>query len=345
MTGHTGFKGGWLSLWLQRLGSVVSGYSLEPNTAPNLYASAGVGENMRSIFADVRHLECLTNAMAEAEPRIAFHLAAQPIVRESLKDPVGTYETNVMGTVNFLEAVRRTPSIRVAIIITSDKCYGTDNSSTAHTENDSMGGDEPYSSSKGCAELVTHAYYKSFLSRRSVSVATARAGNVIGGGDWAKDRLIPDLVRSFSKGRVLKIRYPEAIRPWQFVLEPLYGYMRLAERLWNFGNIYCGSWNFGPAMDNEASVKHLVEIAMSRWPNEANWEKIKTRKKESSVLKLDSQKAFNNLGWKTRFDLDDAIDWTLDWYCSYREGNIHMKDYSFNQIGKYEMLIDKYESK
>ncbi|HUT59861.1 MAG TPA: CDP-glucose 4,6-dehydratase, partial [Phycisphaerae bacterium] len=276
LTGHTGFKGAWLSLWLESLGADVTGYALAPPTSPSLFQITEVAEGMRSLRGDVRDLERLTQALKDYRPQVVFHLAAQSLVRASYRDPVETYTTNILGTVNLLEAVRRTGGVRVVINVTSDKCYENDGRLTGYAEIAPMGGHDPYSSSKGCAELVTAAYCRSFfhadsLPAMDVAVASVRAGNVIGGGDWAEDRLVPDCMQALMGSQPIRIRNPDAVRPWQFVLEPLGGYLLLAERLWQSGADYVGAWNFGPAAADAKSVRWAVERLIQLWGEEASW--------------------------------------------------------------------------
>lgn len=326
LTGHTGFKGSWLALWLQQLGAEVVGYALEAPTQPSLFDAAQVSKDMASIVGDVRDLEHLQRAMAEAQPDIALHLAAQPLVRYSYQHPVETYATNVMGTVNFLEAVRHTPSVRVAVVITSDKCYENREWEWGYRENEAMGGHDPYSNSKGCAELVTAAYRSSFFAPETygihqVAVASVRAGNVIGGGDWALDRLIPDMIKAFHQGQPVMIRNPHAIRPWQHVLEPLSGYLLLAENLWNSGPEFVGGWNFGPHDEDAKPVSWIVERLTALWSNGATWQLDGgSHPHEANYLKLDCSKAKLRLGWEPRLTLADTLEWVVEFYQGYYNG-------------------------
>jgi CDP-glucose 4,6-dehydratase len=326
LTGHTGFKGSWLALWLQQLGAEVMGYALEAPTQPSLFDAAQVSKDMASIVGDVRDLEHLQQAMAEAQPDIALHLAAQPLVRYSYQHPVETYATNVMGTVNFLEAVRHTPSVRVAVVITSDKCYENREWEWGYRENEAMGGHDPYSNSKGCAELVTAAYRSSFFAPETygihqVAVASVRAGNVIGGGDWALDRLIPDMIKAFHQGQPVMIRNPHAIRPWQHVLEPLSGYLLLAENLWNSGPEFVGGWNFGPHDEDAKPVSWIVERLTALWSNGATWQLDGgSHPHEANYLKLDCSKAKLRLGWEPRLTLADTLEWVVEFYQGYYNG-------------------------
>jgi CDP-glucose 4,6-dehydratase len=321
VTGHTGFKGGWLSLWLQSLGARVTGYALEPPTQPNLFELAGVARSMESITGDVRDLAALKTALLRAKPQLVIHMAAQALVRESYADPVGTYATNVMGTVNMLEAVRKAESVRTVVIVTSDKCYENRERVWGYREDEAMGGNDPYSSSKGCTELVTAAYRRSFFSQAGAAVASARAGNVIGGGDWSKDRLVPDALSAFISGKALRIRSPNAVRPWQHVLDPLNGYLTLAERLWEDGSAYSGAWNFGPAEDDVRPVSWIAGELAQRWGKGAAWKTDPAlQSHEAGLLKLDCSKARANLDWRPRVELGTALDWVIEWYRRYADG-------------------------
>ena len=320
VTGHTGFKGSWLALWLHHLGADVAGYALRPPTTPSLFELARVSEATGSVEADVRDLDRLRHAISEAQPDIVFHLAAQSLVRQSYADPVATYATNVMGTVNLLEALRRSSSVRVAVVVTSDKCYENRERAGGYREDEPMGGFDPYSSSKGSAELVTAAYRRSFLSqlesgRGAIAVASARSGNVIGGGDWAKDRLIPDILHAFASGHPALIRSPDAVRPWQHVLEPARGYLALAEALWRDRDGFAGAWNFGPRDEDARPVSWIVERLGERWGAGASW-RIDTspRPHEAGYLKLDCSKAAQRLAWRPRLALETALDWIVEWH-------------------------------
>lgn len=315
LTGHTGFKGSWLSLWLQQLGAHVTGYALKPPTRPSLFELADVAGGMTSLNGDVRDLPRLRKALVAARPQLVVHMAAQSLVRESYCDPVGTYSTNVMGTVNVLEAARVAGSVRAILIVTSDKCYENRERRRGYREDEPLGGRDPYSSSKAGAELVTHAYRDSFYERSRAAVASARAGNVIGGGDWSKDRLLPDAVRAFSAGKPLRVRNPHAVRPWQHVLEPLHGYMMLAQRLYAQGARYAGAWNFGPAAEGHKPVKWVVEHVVARWGAGARWTHERgPQVHEAARLTLDCRKARRELGWRPRLDLRTALDWVVEWH-------------------------------
>ncbi|MGV6860089.1 MAG: CDP-glucose 4,6-dehydratase [bacterium] len=343
VTGHTGFKGSWLSLWLQQTGAEVSGYALPAPTRPSLFEVADVARGMRSVEGDVCDLDRLTAAVAEAQPDIVIHMAAQALVRYSYDNPVETYATNVMGTVNLLEAARHTDSVRVVLNITSDKCYDNREWLWAYRENEAMGGHDPYSSSKGCAELVTEAYRKSYFSGEQgpCVLASARAGNVIGGGDWAGDRLIPDIVRAFVEGDRVVIRSPGAIRPWQHVLEPLNGYMTLVERLWAQGQEYAGGWNFGPAEQGAKPVQWIVERMIENWGGDAAYElDARPQPHEANYLKLDSSKARALLEWAPKLDLSTTLQWLTEWYKAREQGE-DMRAFTLSQIETFQHLDDR----
>ena len=343
VTGHTGFKGSWLSLWLQKLGAKVVGYALSPPTKPSLFEVAQVADGMTSITEDVRHLEYLQAVIADHRPEIIIHLAAQPLVRCSYEDPVETYSTNVMGTVNVLEAVRQSESIRVVVSITSDKCYENKEWLWGYRENDPVGGYDPYSSSKGCAELIISAYRDSFFpaekyQHHRVAVASTRAGNVIGGGDWARDRLIPDFMTAIMKDRPAIIRSPSAVRPWMHVLEPLNGYLRLAEQLWAHGPKFAQAWNFGPNSEDTKTVLWLVEHLTRFWGEGARWKLDSVQHPhESRFLKLDCSKAQSLLGWSAKLRLSTALEWTVEWYRSYQQ-NKDMRALTEEQIIRFENI-------
>lgn len=325
LTGHTGFKGSWASLWLQSMGAIVTGYSLEPPTSPNLFELAKVGEGMRSIHGDIRDLNSLSKELLSAEPELVFHMAAQPLVRQSYKNPLETYETNVMGTANLLEAIRSCSSVKSVVVITTDKCYENKEWVWGYREGEPLGGYDPYSSSKACAEILTSAYRRSFFhpadyDRHGVAIATARAGNVIGGGDWASDRLIPDCIRSLLSGEKITIRSPYAIRPWQHVLESLSGYFLLSERLYLDGQPYGEAWNFGPPDEDAKPVEWIVENLCNKWGGSAGYV-IATdpQPHEANYLKLDSSKARRELEWGSTWSLDRALDAIVEWTRAYRE--------------------------
>lgn len=336
VTGHTGFKGGWLSLWLQRLGAEVHGYALSPPTEPNLHAVAGVAKGMASsTIADIRDMGRLAIAMQAASPDIVFHLAAQPLVRLSYTEPVETFATNVMGTVSLLEAVRQTASVGAVVNITSDKCYENREWVWPYREDEPMGGYDPYSSSKACSEIVTAAYRRSFLETAGIGLASARAGNVIGGGDWAADRLLPDFFRALDAGKPLVIRSPNAVRPWQHVLEPLSGYLSLAERLFADRQAFAEGWNFGPADQDARPVSWIVEQLTAARPG-ATWQLDKNPQlHEANYLKLDSSKARARLGWQPRWNLQTALARTVEWHEGWRASR-DMHALTLVQIAAYE---------
>ena len=336
VTGHTGFKGGWLALWLQKHGAIVHGYATEPPTVPSLFHEAHVAAGLAAnVIADVRDAGTLAAAVQAAAPEVVFHLAAQSLVRLSYAQPVETYAVNVLGTVHLLDAVRRVGSVRAIVNVTSDKCYENHEQDRAYREDDALGGHDPYSSSKACAELVTAAYRKSFLEAAGIAVATARAGNVIGGGDWAADRLIPDCLRAFEAGKPVALRAPESTRPWQHVLEPVAGYLLLAQRLHEAGPDYAGSWNFGPTGNDVWSVGRVVDRVVEQVPGLRRELAPQAGPHEARRLGLDSSKANSRLHWQPRWDVAGAIDHTLAWYRAWREG-ADMHALSLAQIDAYE---------
>lgn len=325
ITGHTGFKGSWLTLLLGVLGARVAGLALAPTTSPNLFELASVEQGIGHRLADVTRLAMIEPIFTEHSPEILFHLAAQPLVLSSYEDPVGTYATNVMGTVNVLDAVRRCPSIRAVVIVTSDKCYDNQEWVWPYRETDRVGGHDPYSNSKGCAELVIDAYRRSFFNpaaygQHRVALASARAGNVIGGGDWALNRLVPDAMRAFSGGRPLLIRRPKAIRPWQHVMDPLLGYLMLAHRLFAEGPQFGSGWNFGPENSGDASVERVATMLSAAWGPSAQWQTTGDEIDHEDIeLRLDSAKARKFLGWRSLLPLPDAIALTVDWYSAWNQ--------------------------
>jgi len=324
ITGHTGFKGAWLALWLNKLRAKVVGYSLPAPTMPSLFEAAQVAQTLRSLEGDVRDLERLRAGLREAAPEVVFHLAAQALVRTSYEDPVGTFSANLLGTVHLLEACRAAPALRAVIIVTSDKCYEESSAEKPRCEGDSLGGHDPYAASKACAEIATAAYRRSYFmpDATRIAVASARAGNVIGGGDWAADRLLPDLVRAFNTGRRARIRNPGATRPWQHVLDPLSGYMMLAERLSNDGQDFAEAWNFGPPPGGSVTVGEIADRAARIWGPGAAWEPESTpQPREASALVLDPGKANRRLAWKPWLGFDAALDWTVPWYKSWYQGS------------------------
>ena len=338
VTGHTGFKGGWICLWLKHLGVEVIGYSLEPATVPSLFEAADVGEGMQSIFGDIRDHAKLSKAISESKPDVVIHMAAQPLVRYSYAQPAETYEVNVMGTVHLLEGVRATPSVKAVVNVTSDKCYENRERVLGYRENEAMGGVDPYSSSKGCAELVTSAYRQSFFEPAGIALASARAGNVIGGGDWAADRLIPDFLRAMDAGETLNIRSPQAVRPWQHVLEPLSGYLMLAEQLYSNGASFAEGWNFGPSDDDSRTVSWIIE-QMAEMRKNINWQCDEAPQlHEANSLKLDSSKARGQLNWQPRWRLQTALQKTLEWHEAWRNAE-DMRAVSLAQINDYQSTL------
>jgi CDP-glucose 4,6-dehydratase len=342
LTGHTGFKGGWLSLWLSSMGAKVTGYALAPNTAPNFFKESQVESDLeKSYIADIRDQQKLKKAMAEAEPEIVIHMAAQPLVRFSYANPIETYATNVMGTVNVLESIRSLACVRAAVIVTTDKCYENQGRNTGYREDEPMGGYDPYSSSKACAELVTSAYRQSYFSpekfnQHRVAVASVRAGNVIGGGDWSEDRLIPDAIKAFEAGDPLIIRNPFATRPWQHVLEPLSGYLVLAQALYQEGAKFNGGWNFGPRNEDARPVMEVVNLLIEGWKSAASWRQDQSEQPhEAHSLRLDCSKAREHLGWTPKWNLEQAIDMISQWHSSHSHKN-NMHDFSLQQIACYQ---------
>lgn len=326
ITGHTGFKGSWLAIWLHQLGAKVQGYALDPPTAPALFNEAGVGELIDSENGDVCDAQALGHSIDNFRPEIILHMAAQPLVRASYVDPVATYATNVMGTVNLLEAARHTPGIRAIVVVTTDKCYENREWEWGYRESEPMGGHDPYSNSKGCAELVTDAYRRSFFAHTDTAVGSARAGNVIGGGDWADDRLIPDILKAFTAGEAASVRNPNAIRPWQHVLEPLSGYLLLAETLYSEGQDAARAWNFGPFDEGARPVSWIVEHMARMWGEGARWELAgdQDQPHEATYLKLDISRARAYLHWSPTWSLQDTLERIVNWQRSWlTEGGAH----------------------
>jgi len=346
ITGHTGFKGSWLSIWLNELGANVIGYALNPPTTPSLFEVCDLKKKVTSIIGDIRNLKMLRDVFEKYQPEIVFHMAAQSLVRYSYKKPVETYETNIIGTVNLLEVCRHTPSVRVIVNITSDKCYENRDQVCGYKEDDPMGGYDPYSSSKGCAELITNAYLKSFFNPENFKehgkcLASVRAGNVIGGGDWAEDRLIPDCIKALLENKPIVVRDPDAVRPWQHVLEPLFGYLLLAQHLYQDGPIFSGAWNFGPDDNDVKPVRWLVKQVTEMWGNNASWEIDQgNNPHEAHYLKLDCSKAKSKLDWHPRWNLKLALDKTIEWYKAYCNHE-DMLNITINQIKSYEKCIQK----
>jgi CDP-glucose 4,6-dehydratase len=337
ITGHTGFKGGWLSIWLQHMGAAVKGFALPPDTTPNLFTVARVQEGMNSEFGDIRSLPNLTASIREFDPEIVIHMAAQPLVRASYRDPVGTYATNVMGTVHLLEACRGGASLRAVVCVTTDKCYENKEWPWGYREVEPMGGHDPYSNSKGCAELVTSAYRSSFFDAPDApALASARAGNVVGGGDWSEDRLIPDILRAFQDGLPVQIRNPLSTRPWQHVLEPLSGYLILAQALWEHGHRFAEGWNFGPREEDARPVQWIVEEMIARWGKGARWVKDDAfQPHEARYLKLDISKARESLRWEPRWSLATTLARIVDWHMEWARG-ADMRAHCLREIAEFQ---------
>ena len=335
ITGHTGFKGGWLSYWLSQMGAKVHGYSLDAPTTPNFFTVCNLEKHLESsTIGNILDFEHLNKALDQTSPEVVFHLAAQPLVRESYSSPIATFETNVIGTANVMEACRSVPLIKAIVNITTDKCYENKEWTWSYRENDRLGGRDPYSASKACAEIAAAAYRDSFLTEANIYLASVRAGNVIGGGDWATDRLIPDFLRALDIGELLTIRSPNAVRPWQHVLEPLSGYLILAEKLFSEGNAFTDAWNFGPNDDEAKSVSWIVNQLCNRTPG-AKWQTENAQQPhEAGLLKLDSSKAKTNLGWNPRWNLEMALNKTIEWHQAWQKGD-DMAAFTSTQLKAY----------
>ena len=343
LTGHTGFKGSWLALWLTHLGAQVRGYALDPNTTPNLFNEGHVHSIIDDVRGDIRDSDALEASISTFAPDTIFHLAAQPLVRFSYEDPIGTYETNVIGTAKLLNIVRRMPSVRAVVVVTTDKCYENKEWAWGYREIDPLGGYDPYSSSKACTEVVTAAFRQSYFPRElypqhGVAIATARAGNVIGGGDWSSDRLLPDLVRGFMSGKPVEIRRPHAIRPWQHVLEPLCGYIKLAENLLSKdAPTFARAYNFGPQDNDAQPVSWIADHMVSQWGRNASWFQGEPGPHEAGYLKLDASMARADLGWTPRMNLSEALTLLVSWYQAHAAGE-KMHQFTLEQIRAYESL-------
>jgi CDP-glucose 4,6-dehydratase len=338
VTGHTGFKGGWLSVWLRSLGAEVAGYALDPPTNPSFFDIVRVGAALSDHRGDIRDASSIREVVKAFDPQVVFHLAAQPIVRCGYREPVETYATNVVGTASVLDACRHASSVRAIVSVTTDKCYENHEWVWGYRENDRLGGFDPYSSSKACAELVTDAFRRSFFGTAStrVGVATARAGNVVGGGDWAEDRLVPDLARAVAAGKPATIRNPKAIRPWQHVLEPLYGYIALAEHLLKDPDTYSGAWNFGPAATSFETVQRVLVLMGELWKGKLKWSvDTENHPHEAGRLVLDSTKARVELGWVPKLELEDALRLSVEWYAAHLAGGTDMRRLTEGQIAWY----------
>ena len=340
ITGHTGFKGSWLCLWLQSLGANIQGVALPPSSKPSLFSLAGVKELIKHDIVDIREISQVKKIFNQFKPEIIFHLAAQPIVIESYKTPWETYETNIMGTLNIFEAARNCKSVKVILNVTSDKCYNRNDEPKNFNEKDSLGGEDPYSSSKACSEIISHAYRSSFLSDSDIHLATARAGNVIGGGDWAQDRLIPDTLKSLELNKGVILRYPNAVRPWQHVLEPLSGYLLLAQKLYLHKKEFAESWNFGPNENEDYTVSQVVENIYKIWGTNVKW--INDQKKqlhEDRFLKLDITKAKTRLKWFPQLSIIQALTYLVEWHKSFLN-NENLRSKTLEQINDYSKLIN-----
>ena len=342
LTGHTGFKGSWLSLWLQKLGVDLIGFSKSVPTKPSLFELADIGKNMTSIMGDITSIENITNVVKQHNPEIIVHMAAQSLVHKSYDQPLETFSTNIMGTVNLLEAIRNTSKKCVIINVTSDKCYENQELSRGYKENDPMGGYDPYSSSKGCAELITSSFRNSFFKDSNnkdydISLASVRAGNVIGGGDWADNRIVPDIMRGILDKKIIKIRNPTSVRPWQYVLEPLRGYLELAEKLYNYKSEYTESWNFGPEIDDAKPVSWLVNEIVEMWGEniEVDFDNDDLdHKHETNFLRLDCSKAKSKLKWNPKIKLEEGLKLTVNWYKQYEQTK-ELREFTENQIEEY----------
>lgn len=338
VTGHTGFKGSWLSLWLHKLGAQVTGLALQPHTDPSLFRLAGVDSCVNSMFGDVRDRRSVQRAFESSDPEVVFHLAGQALVSHAYDQPVGTYATNVMGTANVLAAARNRPALRSMVMITSDKCYRNREWARGYVESDELGGRDPYSASKAAAELVIRSFRESWFREGPTAVASVRAGNVIGGGDWSDDRLIPDIMTSIGQGNTVRIRRPGAVRPWQHVLEALSGYLLLAEELWNDPERAACSWNIGPNVDQCRPVEWIVGRLTSEWGGGASWETDgEDFPHEDTFLRLDCAKIKDAIGWEPSLDLETALDWIVDWYRAYHSGE-DLKETTLRQIADYESV-------
>lgn len=338
LTGHTGFKGTWLSLWLQQLGADVTGFSLAPTVTPNLFGITQMADEMHSVIADIRDIDAVNAVVTASRPDIVIHMAAQPLVLYSYEHPVETYSTNVMGVVNLFEAIRQSSHVKAVVNVTTDKCYENKEWVWGYRENEAMGGADPYSSSKGCSELISSAYRHSYFKSNGIALATARAGNVIGGGDWARDRLVPDILAAFEKQQPAVIRNPQAIRPWQHVLEPLSGYLTLAENLYTHGQQFASAWNFGPQSDDVRPVQWMVEHLAQQWGNGASWEQDKQfYPHEAGYLKLDISRASTLLDWQPNWNLTTSLNKIVDWHKAWTDKQ-EPRQLCLNQINEFSTL-------
>ncbi|MFK5893971.1 MAG: CDP-glucose 4,6-dehydratase [Pseudomonadota bacterium] len=341
ITGHTGFKGSWLSIWLHYLGAKVSGLSLKPNTTPSMFELTGLEQKITSIYGDITDINIVKHAFDVLKPEIVIHMAAQTLVRYSYENPLETYRTNILGLINVFEIIKSSSEVKVVLNITSDKCYQNNAKNIGFRENDPMGGNDPYSCSKGCAELITSSYRQSFFDHKDLALASARAGNVIGGGDWAQDRLIPDIIKAFMANETVVIRNPNAIRPWQHVLEPLSGYLILCQKLYLHGSEYAQGWNFGPVGENMEPVSTLVKILADQWYGQAQYkfDTIPSDLHEAHCLRLDSSKSNSLLSWSPYWSLQTALEKTVHWYQAYQHNeNVYNK--TLEQIQEYMQQYD-----
>ena len=340
ITGHTGFKGSWLTIWLKKLGADITGFSKSVPTNPSLFETANIEKDIKSVVGDIQNYELLKETISKCEPEIIFHMAAQSLVIKSYSNPIETFSTNVMGTVNLLYAVKETKKAKIVINITSDKCYENKESLEGYSEEDPMGGHDPYSSSKGCAELITKSFRKSFFSsdhENNIGLASVRAGNVIGGGDWAENRLIPDIIRAIKNKENVKIRNPNALRPWQHVLDPLNGYISLAEKLWDDQKKHSEGWNFGPEKNEVKPVSWIIEEFNELWKNKINWVVGNNELHEANNLILNCQKAKSRLGWNSKINTETALKMTIEWYTKYFDGK-NMREVTEEQIIEFQKL-------
>jgi len=345
ITGHTGFKGSWLSIWLTLLGADVYGYSLNPQTEPALFNLAGLNDKTNSYIGDIRIFENFKKVIKDVQPDIVFHLAAQPLVRESYQDPQTTFQTNINGLINLLEIIRELNSIKTVLVITSDKCYYNNEWVWGYREDDKLGGFDPYSSSKACAEIIIDSYRKSFFQQQNIPIATARAGNVIGGGDWSMDRIIPDCVKAIVENKDIIVRNPNSIRPWQHVLEPLSGYLWLMKNLYNDGSEYAEAWNFGPNKVEEIRVIDIVKYFTSTWKGRFKITDIKDNKHEAFYLSLDCRKALYRLKWQSVLDTSETLKLTLDWYKNFYQDEKNAYELCMQQIEQYVAAAKKQKVK
>ena len=343
VTGHTGFIGSWLVLWLQSLGAKVIGYSLEPPTKPSLFETLSLENEITHIIGDIQDKQNLSDNIEKHKPEIVIHLAAQSLVRASYEDPSKTFQTNILGAVNILDSIRKLDYVKACVIMTSDKCYQNLNSNHFHKETDPLGGNDPYSASKGAAEIITNSFRNSFFNTeknhdKNTGIASVRAGNVIGGGDWARDRIIPDCITALTTDKKIRVRNPLSIRPWQFVLEPISGILWLSSKLYTNPKTYSTAWNFGPNQTNKITVEKIVQNIIKIW-NRGDWVDVSKESKDQSIesvsLLLDSTKALNSLEWKTIYSLETAINETISWYKSYYNNHVSMRELSINQIEQY----------